>query len=87
MLNIKSEFIQEVGDNYIYDTNVKINGSIETLIGEASASLCKLLETLTEDLDISKDKFVEVQLALLESIYSISKEILEDNLDKNSYKI
>lgn len=89
MLNIKSELLQEVADNYVYDTSVKVEGSIETLLGETSTSLCKLIETLTEDLDIPKDKLVETQVVLLESIYSITREILEkaDLDDITSYKI
>lgn len=89
MLNIKSELIQEVGNDYIYDTNVKVEGSIEALMGEASTALCKFLETLTEDLDESKYELVKIQVALLESIYTITKDILEkDTLDnKSSYKI
>ena len=85
MINIKSEVLQETNSNYIYDTKVYLEGSIDSLLGEASTALCKLVEMMVENLeeDVSEDTLLEVKQILLKSIYTLSKDILIKGEDIN----
>ena len=51
MINIKSEVLQETNSNYIYDTKVYLEGAIDSLLGEASTALCKLVEMMIDNLE------------------------------------
>ena len=85
MIDIKSEVLQETNSNYIYDTKVYLEGSIDSLLGEASTALCKLVEMMVENLeeDVSEDTLLEVKQILLKSIYTLSKDILIKGEDIN----
>ena len=85
MINIKSEVLQETNSNYIYDTKVYLEGTIDSLLGEASTALCKLVEVMIDNLeeDVSEDTLLEVKQILLKSIYSLSKDILIKGEDIN----
>ena len=85
MINIKSEVLQETNSNYIYDTKVYLEGSIDSLLGEASTALCKLVEVMIDNLeeDVSEDTLLEVKQILLKSIYTLSKDILIKGEDIN----
>lgn len=88
MINIKSEVLQETSSNYIYDTKVYLEGTIDSLLGEASTALCKLVEVIVEMMvdnlgeDVSEDT-LEVKQTLLKTIYSLSKDILIKGEDIN----
>ena len=85
MINIKSEVLQETNSNYIYDTKVYLEGTIDSLLGEASTALCKLVEVMIDNLeeDVSEDTLLEVKQILLRSIYTLSKDILIKGEDIN----
>ena len=85
MIDIKSEVLQETNSNYIYDTKVYLEGSIDSLLGEASTALCKLVEMMVENLEegVSEDTLLEVKQILLKSIYTLSKDILIKGEDIN----
>ena len=85
MIDIKSEVLQETNSNYIYDTKVYLEGSIDSLLGEASTALCKLVEVMIDNLekDVSEDTLLEVKQILLKSIYTLSKDILIKGEDIN----
>ena len=85
MINIKSEILQETNSNYIYDTKVYLEGTIDSLLGEASTALCKLVEVMIDNLeeDVSEDTLLEVKQILLKSIYTLSKDILIKGEDIN----
>lgn len=85
MINIKSEVLQETNSNYIYDTKVYLEGTIDSLLGEASTALCKLVEVMIDNLeeDVSEDTLLEVKQILLKSIYTLSKDILIKGEDIN----
>ena len=85
MINIKSEVLQETNSNYIYDTKVYLEGAIDSLLGEASTALCKLVEMMVDNLEeeVSEDTLLEVKQILLKSIYTLSKDILIKGEDIN----
>ena len=85
MINIKSEILQETNSNYIYDTKVYLEGTIDSLLGEASTALCKLVEVMIDNLeeDVSEDTLLEVKQILLKSIYTLSEDILIKGEDIN----
>ena len=85
MINIKSEVLQETNSNYIYDTKVYLEGTIDSLLGEASTALCKLVEVMIDNLeeDVSEDTLLEVKQILLKSIYTLSEDILIKGEDIN----
>ena len=85
MINIKSEVLQETNSNYIYDTKVSLEGTIDSLLVEASTALCKLVEVMIDNLeeDVSEDTLLEVKQILLKSIYTLSKDILIKGEDIN----
>ena len=85
MIAIKSEVLQETNSNYIYDTKVYLEGTIDSLLGEASTALCKLVEVMIDNLeeDVSEDTLLEVKQILLKSIYTLSKDILIKGEDIN----
>lgn len=85
MINIKSEVLQETNSNYIYDTKVYLEGSIDSLLGEASTALCKLVEMMVDNLEeeVSEDTLLEVKQILLKSIYTLSEDILIKGEDIN----
>ena len=85
MINIKSEVLQETNSNYIYDTKVYLEGTIDSLLGEASTALCKLVEVMIDNLEeeVSEDTLLEVKQILLKSIYTLSKDILIKGEDIN----
>ena len=85
MNNIKSEVLQETNSNYIYDTKVYLEGTIDSLLGEASTALCKLVEVMIDNLeeDVSEDTLLEVKQILLKSIYTLSEDILIKGEDIN----
>ena len=85
MIDIKSEVLQETNSNYIYDTKVYLEGTIDSLLGEASTALCKLVEVMIDNLeeDVSEDTLLEVKQILLKSIYTLSKDILIKGEDIN----
>ena len=85
MINIKSEILQETSSNYIYDTKVYLEGTIDSLLGEASTALCKLVEVMIDNLeeDVSEDTLLEVKQILRKSIYTLSKDILIKGEDIN----
>ena len=78
MLNVKSEVLQETTETYVYDTKVDLSGPVDSLLGESATVLCKIVETLTENLEeeIGGDVQLEVKKVLLDSIHSLAKEIL-----------
>ena len=85
MINIKSEVLQETNSNYMYDTKVYLEGTIDSLLGEASTALCKLVEVMIDNLeeDVSEDTLLEVKQILLKSIYTLSEDILIKGEDIN----
>ena len=85
MINIKSEVLQETNSNFIYDTKVYLEGTIDSLLVEASTALCKLVEVMIDNLeeDVSEDTLLEVKQILLKSIYTLSEDILIKGEDIN----
>ena len=56
MIDIKSEVLQETNSNDMYDTKVYLEGTIDSLLGEASTALCKLVEMMVDILEPYKGR-------------------------------